>query len=194
MKIIAVLYLISVMLLIVSLFLSFLFGKISNIYIRSFLVIGVPCGFGATILTSEGKLFVGIFSSIIYSYLFARMHIKAVRKISKDKSNEVLGVEHIREIDLALPYNKAFQRSLLSVPLLRGGKIIEKCAESGKIIAASGRYWFGNKVSIRLNKINEELTRIIIKSKPEFFFPSIDNGQNLLNVVTISKFLEEYKS
>lgn len=132
----------------------------------------------------------GIFMTGILGY-WNKKSVK--RKSSADSTNDY-DVKQTKEINLPVPYDKAFELCIESVNQLKKPKIKEKNYSGGVITAKTGITWdtFGDTVSFKLTE-TKDYTHIVVSSKP-VFFQVVDYGKNLENVNNIVSFLEEQET
>jgi len=174
-----------------------------NTYLKIFLTTGIlfgvlmgvfyslRSGFPAGLI---GGLFAGLFFGGIMSIILGTLHNQSVKQITSEKSKEAMEVHHVRNIELRLSYDKAFDLCIESLNLIEKGKIREEDRAQGKIVAKAGMTWktFRDVISFDLRRIDNDRTEIKVSSRPAVRRTLIDYGKNLENVERISSFLKEH--
>jgi len=132
------------------------------------------------------------------SLLFANLtHIKIIER-KHGKSPGLLKSNQTKDLELSIPYDKAFELCISSVKSLKKVKIKELNRHLGKIVAIKPSKipldWVYNRdiITIELRRIDDSRTSVRISSKPFPDPPSeyyIDYGSNLENVEKISEYL-----
>jgi len=165
-----------------------------NIYLKLFLATGIPFGILVGILSGpvyglSAGIFFGGFMSLILGFL----HSWSVKRMPSGKSEEAKGVYHVRNIDLQLPYDKAFDLCIESLDLIKRCKIRKEDRSQSKIDARAGITWktWGDTISFDVRKIDNDRTQVEVSSRPSVRTTLVDYGKNLENVERISSFLKE---
>lgn len=171
-----------------------------NLYLKSLLVFG-PFGILMGILGvmafgfSFGMKFGILFSLLILGIVFVSSftHIKLSERMHPEDPDEVHKVHHVREIELSLPFNDAFNLCNESLTLFDRCAIVKKDLSQGKIVAEIGpSLWSaGQVISFDIQQTNAWQTRIMFSSKPFLRTNIIDFGRNLKNVEKIAQYLRE---
>jgi len=185
-----------------------------NIYLKIFLrtcLAGIPFGIFMVILDSfqygfrfpssllaglQAGIFFGFFFGFFMSLTLSFHHNQSVKRIIKqmslEESEEAYGVYHVRNIELRLPYDKAFDFCAESLNLIKRCKITKEDRSQGKIDARAGMTWdtWGDVISFEVRKIDSDRTQVIVSSKP-LHGQLLDDGKNLKNIERTSSFLKE---
>lgn len=173
-----------------------------NRYLKLFLAMGIPFGIFMGIIYSlqygfpsgiVAGLFVGLFFGVFMSLILGLVHSWSVKRIPSGKSEKAMGVHHVRNVELRLPYDKAFNLCIESISLIKKCKIQKEDRSEGKIVAKAGMTWktLGDLISFEVHKIENDRTQIVISSRPAVVTTLVDYGKNLENVERISSFLKE---
>ena len=146
------------------------------------------------------SLFISLGIGLVFGIilLFANLiHIKMIRQ-RYGKSVELLKSHHTKELELPIPYDKAFDLCVSAVKSLKKCEIRELNHPLGKIVAIKPSKvpldWVYNQdlITIELRRINDSRTNVKILSR---IFPEppseyyVDYGSNLENVEKILEFL-----
>lgn len=130
----------------------------------------------------------------IFSILLGSAHIFCVRRWSFLKSDRPLGVRHIRELEILLPYDGAFELCVQSVSSIKKCRILEEDQVRGTILAKTSLSWrkaYRDLVSFGLQKIDDDRTRVEVSSRPAPRTVLVDFGENLNNVESLTEFLKQ---
>ena len=174
-----------------------------KLHLKIFLVTGIPFGIFMGIFYSlkygfpsgliaglfrEGIIF-GVFMSLILGFL----HSWSVKRMPYGKSEESLGVYHVRNVELRLPHDKVFNLCIASISSIKKCKIQTEDRSQGKIIAKAGSNWktWGDVISLEVHKTDNYRTQVVVSSRPTVRATLVDYGKNLENVKIISSFLKE---
>ncbi len=135
---------------------------------------------------STGLLFGGLMALILGS-----LHIWSVRRMPAGRSEGALSVHHVREVELRLSYDEAFDLCVSSLAAVRKCRILREDRSLGKIDARAGMTWktWGDVVSLEVRRTSGDLTRVEISSRPALRTTLVDCGKNLENVESITGFL-----
>lgn len=184
-------------------------NRYRKLYLKLFLGTGIPFGiiFGiiySIIYSLEyddffigigilAGLFGGIFYGVFMSLILGSRHIRSVKRLQYRNSEDAMGVHHVRNVELQLPYDKAFDLCIESIRLIKKSKIQKKDISQGKITAKAGMTWktWGDLISFDIRKIDNEKTQVIVSSRPTLRATLVDYGKNLENVERIISFLKE---
>ncbi|WP_117160954.1 hypothetical protein [Paraliobacillus sp. X-1268] len=153
---------------------SIAFGSFLFIVFRDF-TIGILSG-----------LFFGFFMAII----LGAINYFSVKSIGADTES---GVRQENEMDLHLTYKDSFELCKKSVDNLKGAKIKYEDYEKG-IIHAKTRInvmTWGEKIVYRVQEVNEDVSKVIVKSAPVVPTTLVDYGHSLSNIKSISNYLEQ---
>jgi hypothetical protein len=173
-----------------------------NIYLKLFLAAGIPFGIFMGIFYSlqygfpsglVAGLFVGILFGVFMSLILGFLHSWSVKRMPSGKSEEAMGVHHVRNVELRLPYDKVFNLCVESLRLITKCKIQKEDHSQGKIVAKAGMTWktWGDIISFEVRKIDNDRTQVMVSSRPAVRTTLVDYGKNLENVERISAFLKE---
>jgi len=173
----------------------FLAGIMFGLFI-TILMLSIYRSFFKSLILSLG---VGLIFGLIL--LFANLiHIKIVGR-KYGRSAELLKSHHTRELELPVPYDKAFDLCINAVKSLKKCEIRESNRHLGRIVAIKPSKvpldWIYNRdlITIELRRIDDSRTNVKISSR---LFPQppseyyVDYGSNLENVEKISEILENY--
>lgn len=172
-----------------------------NRYMKLFLVLGISFGGSMGILLAfrHGLYFgiiIGIIAGVCFGGIMASIlgliHSRSVQRISHESTNQDMDVEHIKSIELKIPYNVAFEFCLEALDSIKKYKIKKKNKSRGSIYVKTGMTWktWGDNILFKLFKINEKSTRVEISSKPTVRTTLIDYGKNLDNIENIISYLK----
>ena len=171
-----------------------------NLYVKTLLVFG-PFGilmgilgvmaFGFSFGLKFGILFFLLIWGIVLVLSF--IHVKLSERMHPEDPDEVHKVHHVREIELPLPFNDAFNLCNESLTLFDRCAIVKKDLSQGKIVAERGPSLrsMGEVISFDIQQTNVWQTRIMLSSKPPLRTTIIDFGRNLKNVEKIAQYLRE---
>ncbi len=174
-----------------------------NRHIKLFLATGIPFGifmgifnsfkygiFSSLVAGVVGGIFFGGFMSLILGFL----HRRSIRRMSSGKSEEAMGVHHVRNVELRLPYDKAFDLCIESLSLIKKCKIQNENRSQGKIVTKAGMTWktWGDVISFEICKTGNDGIQVEVSSRPALRTTLVDYGKNLENVETIVGFLNAY--
>jgi hypothetical protein len=171
-----------------------------NRNLKIFLATGIPFGIFMAILFSlcyginvglSGGLISGLIFGFIMFIILGFLHSLAVEKIAGDRSEEAMGTCHVRNIELQLPYERAFDLCIRSLDLISRCKVEEEDRSQGKIMARSSVNWktWGDTISFDITRTGNESTAVKVSSRPTSWSTLVDYGKNLENVKTIVSFL-----
>jgi len=169
--------------------------------LKIFLASGIPFGIFAAVWFSflygvDAGLSAGLVSGLFFGFLIfiilGFLHSRAVEKIAGDKSEESMRTCQVRNIELPLPYDSAFDLCIRSLDLISRCKVREEDRSRGRITARSSINWktWGDTISFEITRRSNETTAVKITSRPTSRSTIVDYGKNLENVKTIVSFLE----
>ena len=100
------------------------------------------------------------------------------------------GVHQAHTLQLQIPYERAFERCQAALGSINVAKSEQLPAE-GRIKARTKISWksFGEIVEFTLSKVNDNMTQVVITSKPALPTTLFDYGKNSENVKKICAFL-----
>jgi hypothetical protein len=152
------------------------------------------CIFGSLRFGLPGGIANGLFSALIIVLVLGAYHKWSVRRIlgksSEEITDEALGVEHERSIDLNMSWDKAFALCLGCLHLMGEFRIEIEDHSPSRIYAKKGTRWTGgSEVSFSLKVISGELTHIEVSSRPTSRWTGVDFGKNLAIVERIIGYL-----
>ena len=173
----------------------FLTGIVFGLFI-TILMLSIYRSFFKSLILSLG---IGLIFGLVL--LFANLiHIKMIER-KYGRSAELLKSHHTRELELPVPYDKAFDLCINAVKSLKKCEIQESNRHLGRIVAIKPSKvpldWIYNRdlITIELRRIDDGKTNVKISSR---LFPQppseyyVDYGSNLENVEKISEMLENY--
>jgi hypothetical protein len=110
--------------------------------------------------------------------------------MSYGKSEEAMGVYHVRNVELRLPYDKTVDLCIESLRLIKKCKIQKEDRSQGKIVARAGMTWrtWGDVISFDFLKIGNDRIQVEVSSRPAVRTTLVDYGKNLENVERIVGF------
>jgi len=172
-------------------------------YLKLFLASAIPFGISMGIFNSfqhgiHSGLVAGVVSGVFFgglmSVILAFLHSRTVRRMPYGKSEEAMGVYHIRNVELMLPYDKAFDLCVEALSMIKNCKVQDEDRSQGKILGKAGKTWktFGDTISFELTKIGNEI-QIEVSSRPTVPTTLVDYGKNLENVNKIEGFLKAHR-
>jgi hypothetical protein len=105
-----------------------------------------------------------------------------------------MGVHHVRNVELRLPYDKAFDLCIESLGLIKKCKIHNEDRSQGKIVAKAGMTWktWGDVISFEVRRIGNDAIQVAVSSRPSVRTTLVDYGKNLENVETLVGFLNAH--
>ena len=173
-----------------------------NLYVKSVLAVGVPSTLYLVIVSIYlgasrdevlyfGTLMFVIFGSI--AFVFSFIQVMWSKRIQPEKPEEAQKVRHVREIELQLPYNDAFNVCCESLASIQCCAIEKKDLSQGKIVAKAGtslRSW-GEVITFDIEQVDAWRTRVRVSSRSPLRTTIIDWGKNLENVQKIAQYLKE---
>jgi len=172
-----------------------------NIYLKLFFASGVPYGIVMGVIYSLCcgfflGILAGLFSGILFggfmSLILGFLQSWSVKRISSEKSDEVIGVHHTRTVELRLPYDRAFNLCIESLKLIKKCNVQKEDRSHGKIIAKACATWksWGEIISFDICKIDDERTQVTVSSRPVLRTTLVDYSKNLENVESIIRFFK----
>ena len=128
------------------------------------------------------------------SLILGFLHYRSVKRMSFGTSEEAMGVHHVRNVELRLPYDKAFDLCIESLNLIKKCKIQKEDLSQGEIDARAGMTWrtFGDVISFEVRKIGDDRIQVEVSSRPAVRATLVDYGKNLENVEQIAGFLNAH--
>ena len=175
-----------------------------NRNLKIFLAGGIPFGIFTAVLFSylygiklglSGGLISGSIFGFVMFIILGFLHSRAVEKIAGDISEESMATCQVRNIELPLPYDRAFDLCIKSLSLISRCRVQEEDRSQGKIMARSSVNWktWGDTISFEITGISDEKTAVKVSSRSTARSTIVDYGKNLENVKTIVSFLEKSK-
>lgn len=155
--------------------------------ISSSFLYGIPSGLA---IGAVSVIYFGGFMSLSLGFL----HIKSVERMALGKSAEAMGVHHVRNVELRLPYDKAFDLCIESLSLIKKCKIRNEDRFQGRIVAKAGMTWktWRDTISFEVRKTGNGGIQIEVSSRPALRTTMVDYGKNLENVEKIVEFLNAH--
>ena len=91
------------------------------------------------------------------SLILGFLHSWSVKRTPSGKSEEPLGVYHVRNVELRLPHDKVFNLCIASISSIKKCKIQTEDRSQGKIIAKAGSNWktWGDVISLHWSSVKE---------------------------------------
>ncbi len=138
----------------------------------------------------------GLISGVVFGFLMfiilGVLHGRAVGKVVNEKSEETMGIHHVRKLELQISHDKAFDRCIESLDLIKNCNIREQDRSHGKIVAKTTINWktWGDTISFDVAPMDNGHIKIDISSRPTARTTLVDFGKNLENVEKIKSFLE----
>lgn len=174
-----------------------------NRYLKLFLAMGIPFGILMGIFDSLrygffsgliSGLFEGIFFGVFMSLTLGSLHSQSVKRMPYENSEESMGVHHVRNVELRLPYDDVFNICIESLSSIKKFKIQKEDRSQGKIVARTSVSWktWGDVISFDVCRIDNNRTQVIVSSKPVVRITLVDYGKNLENVERIVEFLKKH--
>src|SRR5436190_2857563 len=122
-------------------------------------------------------------------------HVLRIHSLSFPLPPDPYEVKHVREADLNVPYDTAFDLCRDSLFSLRRSSINKESKSLGRIDAKTGLSWWswGNRISIHLDKLSDSSTHIQVVCEPIVRTTMVDFGSNLENAEQIILFLTPYR-
>jgi len=171
--------------------------------LKIFMASGIPAGSGMAIFYSPfygfsvgliSGLISGAFFGILMVFILGFLHGRAVKKVAHGNAEVSTGTHHVRETELPLPYERAFDLCIASLGSLGRCRVYEEDRIRGKILARTGINWktWGDTVCFEINRIDGGSTRVKVSSRPAARMTLVDFGKNLDNVQRIISFLEKH--
>jgi len=173
-----------------------------NLYLKSVLAIGVPLtlfmvmlciylGASADEIVYFGALAFAIFGGV--GLVFSFIQVILTKRMQPENPEDAQKVRHVREIELQLPYNDAFNVCCESLASIQCCAITKKDLLQGKIVADAGPSWrsYGEVITFDIEQVDAWRTHVRVLSRP--FIPTtlIDWGKNLQNVQKVAQYLRE---
>lgn len=119
---------------------------------------------------------------------------REARKLSDGKDERVFDVRQKRNLVLLANYDESFRMCRDAVLALRSGKIVSEDFQSREITGTNRlKKWIGNKnrIQIRLNPLNDNLTEIEINVRPALRTVLVSDGQSWKTAEEICAYLKE---
>ena len=176
----------------------------NNLYLKLFVGMGIPFGIWIGIIDStHGGIRSGLITGLIQGLLFGGImslilgvkHSRAVKRISSGNPKNDMGVHHIRNIELQIPYDEAFDLCIESLAEIKKSKVKAQDSPGGSINAKAGMNWktWGDVITFEINKKDENVIQIKISSRPSVRTTLVDYGKNLENVNKIIDYLNPHR-
>ncbi len=171
-----------------------------KLYLKLFIISGFPFALIAgMILTHKdgilNKVIFGSISGLLFglaaSSILMFLHISLGRKVVPEITDYDPAVHQKDQVKVPLPYNEAFSLCLESLKTIKKCEIEAEVLSEGKITARAGLNWktWGDIISLKLKKINNDNTDVWISSRPYARTTLLDFGKNLQNVWKIKEYL-----
>ena len=173
---------------------------------KIFLTTGVLSGLFMGIVDSlEYGIVYGIVSGIISGFIFGgimaivlgNMHRKSVKLLLRGENSpgnfeESLGVCHVRNLEIDLPFDEVFNLCIDSLELIKKCKVMKEDRVLGNIIAKAGmtRKTWGDLITFNLRKNRDGRILIELSSRPSWSLTVVDFGKNLENIEIIVNYIK----
>ena len=130
----------------------------------------------------------------IYMTLFHKISVtNKLKKMGIKMFEGAIGVQHMRDIELKIPYDKTFELCTSSLSLIKKCNITSTEPSQGKIKAEIGKT-HKNAIFFNIQKIDKNRTQVKVLGKSLATNTLFDGGLNLENVEKITQFLREKES
>jgi len=137
-----------------------------------------------------GALSGGIFSGTGMTLLSHKMAVQnKLKKMGIKMFEGAMGVQHIRNIELDIPYDKTFELCLASPGFIKKYNVVNAEPAEGKIKIEIGKF-NKNMILFDIQKTDKKRTQVKILTKPVEKSIIIDSGVNLENIEKITRFLK----
>lgn len=157
-----------------------------------FLATSIPFGFISFIIFRDFTtgILLGVLFGSIMTITLGAIDYFIVKSVGGSTESDV---RQEIEMDLHLTYQDTFELCKKSVYCINGAKIKHADYEEGIIHAKTrinGMTW-GEKIVYSVQEVNEEISKVFVKSKPVVPTTLVDYGHSLSNIKSISKYLEQ---
>ena len=122
-----------------------------------------------------------LLNGLVTSFLILYFSYRSAKKLSNNSDDErIHHVRQNRQLIVLIGFEKAFKLCREAILSLRKGTIKEESFESGEIKASCRLRWdmAGNKIEVRLKRINENLTEIEVNILPPWKTVVADSGHS----------------
>jgi len=171
------------------------------LYLKVFLATGLPFGalavvlllpFGLDVAVVFGAL-AGLFFGGTMSLILVTLHLQVAKRVQTEPGKTPFGVHQSRHVDLAMPYDTAFDLCGESLQRVGGHKIQEQDRERGRIVAKTAFSWksSGEIITFSITSGDANHASVEISSRPVMRTALADYGKNAENVERIKSFLRE---
>lgn len=158
--------------------------------LQMFFFTSIPFGVIMGLMFQE--LEIGVMAGLFFG-LGMTIIVGVINKISMKSIGEsgTSSVKQEKEMELTLPYKTAFELCKNAVLSIKGTKITYENEQEGMIRAktAVNALTWGDKISVFVEKVDEERSKVHIQSKPAVATTVVDYGKNLKNVKVIANYL-----
>jgi hypothetical protein len=170
-----------------------------KMYLKCFLLFGIPNGLliGLIRFYLSGILWENIIVGFIYfvtggfifSFFYVTIHRDKMKEIQKGKSEISFEVNQSRHLELAVSMEKAFDICCKSLDVLGKYKTQKMDGKDGIIAVKTplNNMTIRDIVSINLQSIEDNKTKIVVSSQPAYKIICADYGINYINVEKIVK-------
>lgn len=169
-----------------------------KVYLKLFLAAAIPYMLALSWLLHNDTLaaVVGIGFGLLISGVFGTLQVRSMQGKKRDDGS--YAVHQIREIEIDRSFDEATMLARAALRDIHGLKILRESGLTmtleeayGTIDARTGLNWetYGEKISLRVTRLDDDTSRIRIESRPRLRTTLIDYGRNLHNVNTISMYL-----
>ncbi|MDD2889161.1 MAG: hypothetical protein PHE49_00790 [bacterium] len=116
-----------------------------------------------------------------------------LKKLDIKMFEGAMGVQHIRNMELNIPYDKTFELCLASPGFIKKYNVINAEPAEGRIKVEIGKL-NKNMILFDIQKIDNKRTQVKILTKPVEKSIIMDSGLNLENIEKITRFLKEQET
>lgn len=163
--------------------------------LQIFFFTSIPFGFimGLMFQELEIGIMVGLFFGLGMTIILGIINKVSMKSIGESGTTSV---KQEKQIELTLPYKSAFELCKKAVLSINGTKITYENEQEGIIHAktAVNALTWGDKISVSVEKVDEERSKVHIQSKPAVATTVVDYGKNLKNVKIIADYLVSPRS
>jgi hypothetical protein len=140
-------------------------------------------------------LYSGLIWGLIFAIVFGILQKRSVKQRGYKISDKTISPYQTRNFILRLPYKKAFELCFHAIYSIKRGRIRMFDQSQGIINARTGMKWNRNPciISLKLKKIENNKTHIVLSSKPLIPTVIVDFGTSLENVNVIMHFLKKHE-
>ncbi|MFC5269177.1 hypothetical protein [Adhaeribacter terreus] len=130
----------------------------------------------------------GLGLGLILAFVFTFSQIAAVKKLHPGKlTSEALSMHQVTHMQVPLTKAQILEKLQSNYPT----KDWELTEESDliKLKTSFTAKTFGEKITIKVNKLQNGLSEVFVESKPKTWFTLVDYGKNLKNIIYLRNLL-----